>query len=442
MRWRIVALLLCGCGNAAAPTDGGPPAGSGDPNGASTVQATVAAPASLVRTTTPAARHERDEKACEGGELAACRKAADRYRGYGHGAGCGVPRTRRQPTRMVTAADSKDDALGFDRWIRRACDLGDEEACLQGKNHVASQKVSLRDADACSRGKLEECPLYLWQAGMSAEAGKKIAAKRLEYLKSGVSSGLFTDLYRREKKKVETPDALPREAFELAERVCKATLECDEPMMMLDRAGYTPTGLAPLAKSMGETLVAACLAGDCVCGRAASYLDEGDPRALDLARMGCEDGEPDACWLLGRATEASDARNALALYDVACPSIVGDDGRPEIWSKRACDRLSELSEEGKLMAKDSDRAFYYSSLACTQSGLERHHAPCVRRALFHVRQYRGVSIWFPMTTGAIANEVFFGSNVAPGDGKECERPSVRELCKANEAAVLKVKARE
>ena len=103
--------------------------------------------------------------------------------------------------------------------MRRACDLGDEEACLQGRNHVASQKVSGRDADACTRGKLDECPLYLWQAGAGPEAARKLAAKRLEYLKSGVSSGLFTDLYRRDKKPAETPDALPREAFELAERV-------------------------------------------------------------------------------------------------------------------------------------------------------------------------------------------------------------------------------
>src|SRR5262245_5733090 len=47
-------------------------------------------PAKLARKTTPKDRRLADEKACEGGDSSACRRAADRYRGYGHIAGCGV----------------------------------------------------------------------------------------------------------------------------------------------------------------------------------------------------------------------------------------------------------------------------------------------------------------------------------------------------------------
>lgn len=333
---------------------------------------------------------------------------------------------------MVSAVDAAGDAEQFDRWIRRACDLGDEEACIQGKNNVSSQTIAERAADLCDRGKLGECPLYLWQAGMHPEGAEKLAKKRLEYLKSGVTAGIVGDLYRKEKKK--GGDTLPAEVLELAERVCKSTLECDDVAMMLDRNGYTPAALAPFRKSAGEALVAACLSGECVCGEAALYLEPKDARVADLARMGCDDGEPDACYLLARAAEEGDPKTAAALYEIACPAILASDGRAEGYSKRACDRLAELSEQGKLFDKDSDRAFFYSTLACTRPGNERDHAPCLRRALFHGRGYMGDRRWGLQTAVEVAREHFYGRQDPPG---ECARPSVADACKRDEPALLR-----
>jgi TPR repeat protein len=428
------ALLLLGCGNTAAPADASAP---GPPPSASAAvapaAASVAPPSSLARSVTPHDRRERDEKACEANDASACRRAADRYRGYGHVAGCGVDRDRKKPYRAVIGADAQADARLFDKWLRRACDLGDTDACIQGKNNVASRSISEHDVDVCARGALDGCALYLWQAGMHPELGKSIASRRVGYMKSGVTAGIFGDLYRREKAR--GGDSLPKDVLDLAERICASTLECDDVMMMLDKNGYGPAALAPLKKSAGEALVAACLAGDCVCGEAIPYLDAGDPRRADLARIGCDGGEPDACYWLGRQTEPSDMNKAIALYDVACPPITTSEDLEEIYSRAACDRLSELNEEGRALDKDSDRAFFYATLACTRGGFERDHAPCLRRAMFHARGYKGDLRWSTETSGQIADDFFYGIL----DAKECERPSVQALCKEQEGAMRKAK---
>lgn len=428
-----VVSVFAGCGNTAAPSDAAPPP-SGAP-AASAPVATVAKPASLARTATPSERRERDERACGANDAAACRRAADRYRGYGHVAGCGVERSGAKPRRMVTGADADADAMSFDRWIRRACDLGDDEACLQGKSNVVSHTVSEYGADVGVKSKRDGCALHLWQAGMHPDSAKKLDGKRAAFLGGGSTSGLLGDLVRREKTKAG--ETLPKEVLELAERICKSTLECDDITMMLDKNGYGPAALAPYRKSAAEALVAACLAGDCVCGEAASYLEPGDAKIADLARIGCDDGEPDACYLLGRLGEEADPKNAVALYNLACPTVLAADGRADVYSKKACDRLAELNEEGRLVDKDSDRAFYYSTLACSRSGFERDHAPCLRRALFHGRGYMGDQRWGLRTAMEIAREVFYGSEGAPVDAKECTRPSVQEACKRDEPRLLK-----
>jgi TPR repeat protein len=432
MRAIALALVAVAAAACAEPAASDAPASTttaraGGSAAPSVVVATVAAPKTLARKTSPRDRRLADERACDAGELAACRKAADRYRGYGHVAGCGVDRDRPRPSRAVTASDAPSDARLFDRWIRRACDLGDAEACLEGRNNVVSRRITEHDVDTCARGRAEDCALLLWQDGRRPEHADALRKKRLDYLASGVTAGIFGDLYRRDK--ADDPSALPGDVLELGLKVCAATLECDDVVMMLDKSGYDAAAVAPLKKRAGEALVGACLAGDCVCGEAASYLDDADPRRVDLARIGCDAGEPDACEIVARGLESTDVHAALALYAVACPAVVADDEREEIYSKRACDRLSELAEEGKVVDQDSPRAFFYSTLACTRGGFERDHAPCLRRGLYHARKFLGRLRWSTMTHKQVARSFFYGYDGATGDVDECARPSVAAACK-------------
>ena len=203
---------------------------------------------------------------------------------------------------------------------------------------------------------------------------------------------------------------------------------------MLDENGYTPAAIAPLRKAAGEVLVSACLDGECECGEAARYLDPGDARILDLARIGCDDGEPDACFVLGDlyergAGQDKDLVKAFARYQQACPSVMASDGRADIYSKAACDRLSAWSEAGVDVEKDRDRAFFYAKLACPGDGVAIDHSFCVHRAIFHsVNEYRS---WehFLMTTADVGRLIFHGPEGTPIEAKECSRPGVAELCK-------------
>ncbi|HVY45326.1 MAG TPA: hypothetical protein VHB21_05575, partial [Minicystis sp.] len=139
-------------------------------------------------------------------------------------------------------------------------------------------------------------------------------------------------------------------------------------------------------------------------------------------------------YVLGALAEPRDRKAAIALYELACPSAVAGDGREDIYSKPACDRLGQLYETGQGFEKDSDRAFYYASLACTRAVREQDHAYCVRRALFHARGYYRSDV-FGKTPRMLGKLYFYGDDV-PSDGHECERPSVAALCKENEKAIL------
>jgi len=208
---------------------------------------------------------------------------------------------------------------------------------------------------------------------------------------------------------------------------------------MLDKNGYTPAALAPLRKTLGEALTTLCLEGDCVCGEAARYLDPADARIADLARMGCDDGEPDACFVLGdlydrgAGVEKSPA-TAFRLYEVACPPVIAGDGREERYSKAACALLAQRYGDGDGMEKDIYRSYYYASLACTRGGFERDHTPCLRRGLLHAQhQFRSDDILgSPLSAGL---RFFFGIDVDPVNAKECERPSVQALCKRDAALI-------
>jgi TPR repeat protein len=429
---RAAALPLLMLAAACGP-NAGPAATTGEASRASAAPAVVVeAPKSLARTTTPEARRERDEKACGSGDAAACRRTADRYRGYGHVAGCGVVRDRPKPRRSVTAADARDDAKLFDTWIRRACELGDDDACVQGRNNVFGQKISDGEVDACARSGLADCPAFQWRVALHPDDEKVLVEKRRAFVSRAFVTKFFGTMFARAKQR--GGDTLPKEVFAAAERVCKATLECDDVLTLLDEDGYTPAALAPLRKAMGQALAAQCLEGDCVCGEAARLLAPDDARREDLARIGCDDGEPDGCFVLGQLAEPNAMEKAALLYDIACPAVIADDGREEIYSKPACDRLGQMYEEGKGFEKDSDRAFYYASLACTRVEREQDHGACVRRALLHARGYWRSNL-FGKTPRMLAKIYFYGDD-EPAEGHECERPSVAELCKTNEKAVL------
>jgi TPR repeat protein len=429
----VLLALLAGCGNSTAPAPA-PGLSASTPVAAASADAGMPSltKATLARKTSPRDRRVADEKACDGNDAAACRRAADRYRGYGHIAGCGLDRPGPKPRRLVTAADHKSDVREYDRWIRKVCDSGDQDACLQGRLNLESVRITARTAHACTRGGLGDCPLYQWVIGMHPEKKKAIEDERRSFITTGNHGLLFADLFRKEK--VRGGDALPKDVADLAQRICATTHECDAVMLMLDENGYTPAALAPTRKAAGEALVTACLEGECECGEAARYLDAGDARTLDLARIGCDDGEPEACYVLGDLYErgigvAKDGVKAFGLYQQACPTVLADDGRADIYSKAACDRLSAWSEEGVDVEKDRDRAFFYANLACPGDGIEVDHSFCVHRAIFHsVNEYRSRENYL-MTTGDVGRMIFHGADTPPADGKECSRPSVAELCK-------------
>src|SRR5262249_36552423 len=150
------------------------------------------------------------------------------------------------------------------------------------------------DVDACTRGGLGDCPALQWQIGMHPEKEKALREARMTFMTGGFVTKFFSTLFQREK--VRGGDSLPEQVFAVALRVCKSTLECDEVVTMLDENGYTPAAVTPVKNAMGDALSSACLGGDCVCGEAARLLDANDPRREDLARLGCEDGEPDGCY--------------------------------------------------------------------------------------------------------------------------------------------------
>jgi TPR repeat protein len=385
----------------------------------------------LQRTALPADRLAADQRACEGGDKAACRKVASRFRGYGHAAGCGVDRKRDRPSSKVLVTDAVSDARAFARWMKRACDLGDEDACLiAGAAPNGFGLTPDEAADACLRSAPSECALYGWQSEAQPGYDKILEQKRTERIKNKEAFWWNERMALYKKTEPRPTGPLPDTIRNRAARLCKATLDCDSIMMMLDKDGFTPEALAPLRKDMGEALAAACVEGACTCGQAARYVDAADARLADLAQLGCENGEADGCFVLGTLFEEGrggvekDFARAFSLYEVACPRVLPRTGfpGPRAWeiSKLACDRLAAIYEEGRGgEAKDMERAIFYAKAACLRAGFERHHAPCLR-----LGRYYGKG------NGDLAREMFFGIVGLPVLRKECERPSVKAQCDA------------
>jgi TPR repeat protein len=229
---------------------------------------------------------------------------------------------------------------------------------------------------------------------------------------------------------------------EEVQAILERTLDWTALWMMLDKNGYTPELLAPVREHAAKVLTGACIEGACVCGEAARVIAPDDPRMPDLARMGCENGEVEGCYALGRLYEEGqgvpkDQAVARALYEMACPPM-----RPRVWSyqprlgdysPRACDRLAEIHEAGAMPPKDAGRARYYAEFACMRPGFQADHAPCIRLA----RYWASGAITSGCTAvgEAIcpsnfeeAGQRFYGHNSAPVHGKECQRPSMKALC--------------
>lgn len=322
------------------------------------------APKSLARKATPSAVNAKLESACSGGEGDACMKLADRQN-----IGCGVARERPYPTLKQSPGDVDTDLEQYKRSMRRGCKLGLHAAC---------------DARHYAR-----------------------------------STGV--DPFEKESK-WKRPAGDP---FPAAIEACKKGQSCDGIYVALDRFGYTPAELAPVRSSFAQTLTDACLEGDCTCGEATKYIEESDERWLDLAILGCENGEAEGCYALARAYDtgtgvAKDAAKAAALYDVACPPLVGSP--PGDFSARACDHLAALAIGDSYPGKDRATAKHYALAACRGS---LFHAHCVRLAmLWATRKEAG-------RNAHEARMVAMGETQWGGDNShndECRRPSVAKEC--------------
>jgi TPR repeat protein len=406
----------------------------------------------LARKTTPSEKRKSDEAACNAGSADACRNMADRFRSYGHPGGCGIE--RQGLVRSVAVANSSTfkvrikrmsedweaDEDGFALWIGKACDSGNADACTLERGtiknfHMTRDKTA---ADMALRSSVETSALLAWKKGSNPKEYTRLVGLRNECSERGyMCSRESGHLYRRDLKK--PPTELEASVREHAEAIIGKTLDARTILMMLDKNGYTAEMVAPVRAHATKMLVDACIEGSCVCGDAAQLLAADDARLLDLARFGCENGEAEGCYQLGRLYEEGlgvpkDERAARLLYELACPPIhpvdYPNEPRTGDYSVGACDRLAQIYEGGSMPPKDVPRAQYYAEFACKYPGMQYDHAPCIRLGRY----------W---TSGAIitdcaddscqgnlelAMEKFNGPSHGFFEGKECERPSVKALC--------------
>lgn len=419
---------------------------------------------SVQRKTTPAALRAADEQACLAGKADACRQMADRYRGYGHPAGCGLERDMPEtahgrvvePMRVRIKRnmdDAVDDEKAFLVWIGKACDLGNNEACVIERGiREERQPYKLYDVeDAAIRSDPLSSALIgfhaLWTA---AEEHEKFLEKRKACLLQskdncfGLSMALTTRV-KQEKRPELTPELLAK-----LQAIGYRSLDFASLWMMLDKHGYPPETLVPLKAEASKTLLQACVEGACVCGDAAQSLSPDDPRVPDLARWGCENGEATGCFMLGKLHEEGrgvekDEVFARSLYEMACPA-----SRPYAeytwgdYAPAACSRLAEWAEGGANPPKYQTRAVYYAEFACRNPGLERDHAYCLKLAKYWTSSTLSNKCstddgsWCRDSVTR-AEELLYGPKYPPAEGKECERPSVKAACDAMEIELAALK---
>lgn len=436
----------CGDGATTAPTP--PPSVSSSntaaPAASTSAEAIPEDPAlPKLQRTAPAELARRDDAACASGEVQACRAMADRYRGYGAPAGCGVDRGPERPRIKRIAQDTDHDALRFQHYIDRACELGDDEACSLAERAETSRNHPTHWAeDLRARSRVEDSALYRYQKLTRKGVGLAMLEENRKQCRSSSHWWYCNDfvnaLYARDAK---PKSELPAELYASMLTVCRETLECEEVAMMLDRSLYPLEAVTKLRHEMGGVLAEACEQGSCSCGEAASLLPESDQRRLALAAAGCDDGEAEGCYQLGRAYEegrgvAKDEARARALYELACPPTRPaaewrDGPRQGEYAPRACDRLAALHEPGEGRVRSASAPWYYAASACQRSGFERDHAPCLRLARYH---------WLTVDTGRNLEDTLDtarGGQSFPANRKECLRPSVAEACKELDALVAK-----
>lgn len=461
----LALLAMIGCGG---PIDPGAPApSSSTPNASGSTSASTAAssspaptnatapsspkwpdlsPKTVVRKASPSDLRKADEAGCSEGKVDACRRLADRYRGYGNPAGCGVDRGREHPFLKTIPEDTEGDERLYTKTIARACELGDAAACELAKvafdtyrqSTTSSQRDATRSDPETSVG------IYRFRIKSSPEWAKSLVDGRSACLHSHWFGCGMNDMvyYRRDVKVAAEPKLSPERSAAYVE-ACKVTHDCDDLWMMIDKNRYEPADVDPIRASFADTLGEACLAGECTCGHAVRYLAEADPKALDFAILGCNDGEAEGCYELAKRLEEGrgiekDEKRALALYHLACPDLwprESDPGpRMGEYSKRACDRLADLAAGGAYPPKDWDRAMYYAGRACPSSGYQVDHGPCVRLGRFWETNPRSTG-----RNGEDARDAAYGSQSDPANRKECTRPSVKEACAAFDEGLAQVK---
>ena len=449
-----IGVLLLGCGQ---PTTQGPAPS------ASTAASSAPVKPSVQRKTTPGALRAADEQACSAGKTDACRRMADRYRGYGHPAGCGLDRDLSEMAHGTvvesmrvrikrTLDDEAQDKKSFLDWIGKACDLGDSDACMiEGALRADRQPMATHQLEAAAiRSDPNTSAFIGFHALWAPDKQDMVLGERKKCLLESSSACSTVGPLLTMRIKEEKPRELSADLMAKLQALGERTLDFGALFMLLDKHGYAPEMLAPLRAHAGKTLVQACVEGSCVCGDAAQSLSADDARVPDLARWGCENGEPLGCYLLGKLHEEGrgvekDEVFARSLYETACPST-----RPfssydyADYEPAACARLAEMAEGGGLPPKNRDRAVYYAEYACLKPGLARDHAFCVKLAKYWTTGVLSSTCGsynaeYCRTSAQEAADVFYGPDYAPAEGKECQRPSVKAMCDALEPDVVALK---
>lgn len=446
----IACALLCGCGQSNS---------SGAAPSASTSASSAPVKPTVTRKITPAALRAADEQACLAGKADACRGQADRYRGYGHPAGCGLERAgieaahgqtvESMPVRIKrTFADEDEDNKSFLVWIAKACDLGDSNACMiEGAIREKRQPDATIELEAIAmRSDPKTSAVMEFHALWAPDEREKVIKLRNEcyFTSRGSCSDLAQLLMTRVKQEKRPP--LTPEIIAKLQAIGELSLDFDALVMMLDKHGYTTAELAPLAEHARKTLVQACIEGACVCGDAAQSLPEDDPRVPDLARWGCENGEAKGCYMLGKLHEEGkgvekDELFARSLYELACPPARSR--RASLYAEvapGACGKLAEMAEGGATPPKDLRRAVYYWESACRNPGYERDHSHCVKLGKYWTTgvlesNCNSYNASWCRTSIQEAEDLLYGPKGHPAEAKECERPSVKAACDAVEPAL-------
>lgn len=416
----------------------------------------------LQRKTSPSDKRKADEAACAAGKAEGCRALAERHRAYGHISGCGLARDKYE--RNVTFAngsttkvrikrmseDWEADENLFTKWIRKACDLGDSEACGLDRPAFANfRQVKEKTAeDMALRSSIDSSALFAWKKVQSPKLYAGLVEKRKQCIdESYLCERESFQFYRRDMTK--PPTELEKNTRELAESIITNTLNARTVFMLLDKNGYTAEMVNPVVEHARKVLVDACLEGSCTCGDAAYFVAKDDSRRLDLARLGCENGEAEGCYELGRMYEegqgvSKDEKAARALYELACPPYrptdYADEPKTAEYSVAACDRLAEIHEDGAMPPKDVARARYYAEFACRFPGMQEDHAPCIRLARYWASRAIRSNCEEFWCAGDMAQtmEKLNGPSMTPFEAKECERPSVKALCEKHKAEINKM----